>query len=1128
MYSEAQRQGSKGLLTRKQLFTLIPPEHQAVIEKLEKFSRYQPDDKPAINGKWYPKTWRKVENSEAMLLEQSVGLSFLQGYSDEEEDTTNNPNVIQDNDQQDADEDDTTTEPTVIQDNNQQEEIFTDSVLEKQKENTLTFEKENLTEEEDLTPQGTPKIVGASSIEDFEENQDVLREVIHAERSRWENDKIDDEETQDLSIKEYEETRKELEELEASLEPLELTLEGSITTLREDDQSQKKRNKKRKKHKGDIDKVKKKRSSKRTVSSSDSESHVTKKRKRKKGSSKGKIDKYKKRKSKKKKLKKKKEEVSSGSESEATLEVLAPKKKRKKKFESRSDKNHSEDSLEKKHLESDAEENYEADIKFFADRLDAEKRLKGKSKNREVKTIIVLDDLNLQENKDKPIKEEIKVDLLKLNEDYLREQKKKDLNVDLEEPIKMDEIQIKQEVIDSYSDDLMMLEDIPIPPETKIDEATIKRKCTEADFDEPVVKKVKLPSLELIPLSEIKLEKDLIPVKEMINCWESEEELFVPKPEPVSNIDLPPTLLLENIKVEKDILNIEDLQKKTAALIAEGEKRLKKESVSQIPKRSVNVDPEFFDIEAAPVDDNQWDITPPAVKVEIIDLDTNNSNSCAVLENEYEEFIKSVSTADNEEQEPQRAKPIEIDSSSDSSLQLIEEVPKATFVDVSAVHIPLPPKPEEVVKPVPVPSPKIEAVLDLNKPMINLSLSANVTQNITLSLATSIPSMSTPTTTTSINFSKPNVEISNDTMVSMNNISLPLHKAPNDIKVNHFLVPPQPPEAFINISPPKVVEVEPELGTFTSISLPSKRVLIDNSNVKLDDSDPEDHPLQLTKLEQHQTEDIKQKDSEVVVRKSEVVEKSEKSRRKSSPTKRSSPRRGSKRESPPRSRRSRDSPVRKRLSSPRRRPQSPRRRSPGRRSPFRRRRSPGKRISLSPRRRSPNRRRRTPSPKRRSPHKLRTSSPRRRRSFSPKGRRSSGELKERKRSKTPIRRTLSPLKRSVADSTISDEQLQLDEFERLQSPRRKREIDINHMAEMQFQQQQYQYEQYSAIQAQVTLSRELTAPPQNTYKQVGNMLQIVPAADLNKIPSPQSGDMRMRNFTMMQVSVSKSYYKGLK
>lgn len=1118
MYSEVQRQGSKGFLTRKQLFTLIPEEHKTVIEKLEKFSRYQPDDKPAINGKWYPKTWRKVENSEAMLLEQSVGLSFLQGYSDEEEDTATHP-VIQDNNQQDRqDEDDTTTEPNIIQVNNQQEETameLTDPVLDKPIENTPTKENENFSqeEEEDLTPQGTPRIAGASSTEDFEEIQDDLREVINAKRSRWENDKIliDNDEIEDLRINDYEETRKELEKLEASLEPLELTVEGSVG-----ESSHKKRSRKRKKHKTDIDKVKKRKSSKRTVSSSDSENHVTKKHKRKKGSSKGKVDKYKKRKSKKKK---RKVELSSGSESEATLEVLAPKKKRKKNFESRTIKNNSEDSLEKKHLESDAEENYEADIKFFADRLDAEKRLKGKSKNRQVKTIIVLDDLDLQENKDKPIKEEIKVDLLKLNEDYLREQKKKDLTVDIEEPKMMDEIQIKQEVIESY-DDLMMLEDIPIPPQTKIEECTMKRKCTESDFNEPEVKKVKLPPLELIPLSEIKLEKDIIPVKELesINCWESEEELFVHQTEPVSNIELPPTLLLENIKVEKDILNIEDLQKKTAALIAEGEKRLKKESVSQVPKRSVNVDPEFFDIEAAPIDDNQWDIASPAVKVVIIDLDTNNSNSCAVLENEYEEFIKSVSTADIDEPEPQQVKSIEIDSSSDSSLQLIEEVPKAAVVDVPAVHIPLPPpplapKPDEAIKPVPVPSPKIEAVLDLNKPMINLSLSANVTQNITLSLATSIPSISTPTTT-SINFSKPNVEISNDTMVSMNNISLPLHKAPNDIKVNHFLVPPQPPEAFINISPPKVVEAEPELGTFTSISLPSKRVLIDNSNVKLDDSDPEDQPMQLTKLEQHHTEELKQKDSEVVKR-SEVVEKSEKSRRKSSP-----PRRGSKRESSPRSRRGRDSPVRKRHSSPRRRQSPPRRRSPGRRSPFRRRRSPGKRISLSPRRRlSPSRRRRSPSPKRRSPHKTRTTSPRRRRSFSPKGRRSSGEFKERKRSKTPIRRTLSPLKRSVADSTISDEQLQMDEYERLLSPRRKREMDIHHMAEMQFQQQHYQYEQYSAIQAQVTLSRELSAPPQNTYKQVGNMLQIVPAADLSKIPSPPSVDMRVRNFAMLQVSV---------
>ncbi|CAH0564931.1 unnamed protein product [Brassicogethes aeneus] len=73
-------------VSKKQLMDLIPSARRELIEKLYGGSSKKPlvDDK-VVARKWFPKSWKKSDNVEGKLLENSVGLSFLQSYSDEED-----------------------------------------------------------------------------------------------------------------------------------------------------------------------------------------------------------------------------------------------------------------------------------------------------------------------------------------------------------------------------------------------------------------------------------------------------------------------------------------------------------------------------------------------------------------------------------------------------------------------------------------------------------------------------------------------------------------------------------------------------------------------------------------------------------------------------------------------------------------------------------------------------------------------------------------------------------------------------------------------------------------------------------------------------------------------------------
>ncbi|CAG9857041.1 unnamed protein product [Phyllotreta striolata] len=86
VYSVNYQKVKDGFLTREQLFELIPDKRCQIIRNIvNSHSKLQPLIKKTESRSWYNKIWRKHSDAECKILENSVGLSFLQTYSDEEE-----------------------------------------------------------------------------------------------------------------------------------------------------------------------------------------------------------------------------------------------------------------------------------------------------------------------------------------------------------------------------------------------------------------------------------------------------------------------------------------------------------------------------------------------------------------------------------------------------------------------------------------------------------------------------------------------------------------------------------------------------------------------------------------------------------------------------------------------------------------------------------------------------------------------------------------------------------------------------------------------------------------------------------------------------------------------------------
>nr|CAH7733971.1 unnamed protein product [Callosobruchus chinensis] len=486
----------------------------------------------------------------------------------------------------------------------------------------------------------------------------------------------------------------------------------------------------------------------------------------------------------------------------------------------------------------------------------------------------------------------------------------------------------------------------------------------------------------------------------------------------------------------------------------------------------------------------------------IIDLTANNAS----LENEYEEFLKAVTS--NVADDPEKSMPISISSMSDASDTeslpvsfktkdfIQKDTPPVQIPIVLPKDIPFIPMPTEVseTKPVPVPSPKIE----VTKPLVTIDLDL-------------IPAIQTP------NVIIPPLSTVDLEVIPSNAVLQTPPSAMDDASVSNSvdldsIVLPPSCESTSAVEEPKheTVEetsneqtIEDESSTkppekqfsFSGMVLTTKKLLLGKPKLHFGDSDDDEPKTSLTKLE-----DLKKETAHVITPKEEkategnvtVDEKigSEEKKMLEQPVKEEtkverkrsrsrSPHMSSatgkskegdkKREESPYKRRRSPSPRGRRRSSPSRRKESPRKgSSPRRRSPGRRRtpekkkhssrRTPSPRRSsgvssrkkgrrsttprkrgMSPKKRSPSPKKRSTSPRRRpsSPKRKRSPSPRRR--SSPRRGSSPKSSSKKLRSKSPERvqtisetrprsppRASSPhegLKRSIADSTISDDLL---------------------------------------------------------------------------------------------------------
>ncbi|XP_050309014.1 titin-like isoform X2 [Anthonomus grandis grandis] len=1252
IYSTNHMQTSPTPLNREQIFAIIPKERKLIIEKLWKYSRVEPLSEPKTVRAWFPKKWKSLGTSEAKLLENSVGLSFLQGYSDDEEthteeppltvaDIAEEPQPLLENTPDNLEGILTLKSKTIwepcdqpftaniksrwdsAQDGNHQSEDINTPPLVKPEQND---KEEGEVSENEYTPQ-TPELPK-------EPPEEVVKEVTLP--------------SDDIDVEEYERTKKELLKLEEVLKSSKSYLE-ELQAEESEKPADKKKQKKKKRKKLAVVKVSKAKDSKKKLkkrkkkkddfvnSETGTEEETSKKKKRKKP------EKHKVVKSKPKKKRK-----NSKSDSDS-------KEKRKKKKKQTTEKSRrrtiSYDSDLKEHK---PEEDYEDDIKFFAERLIAERELKGKSKHKTKGIHISLDELTVPKTEEKASKrklsesdevrskskdneskkEEVKVDLLKMNEEYLREQKKKEEYTPKRKTrdsrsLSLENCKIKSKPDKEHISEALHKPDECIEPAKIVEEVQPdwarlkeKRKRTRVDSNnqETTEKKAKEVEelLDIVFPEQIKQEKLL---SQKSNSWEESDEDQIELEQGSSpNLEIPLHIQhvpRKEIKIEKDVFDIEEPPGKANA----DEKTVNREEQPDLRLHLLEI--KSRKSEAIGLDVNaltptkkkrRWDIqVSPVILPE-------SSKDIVTLEDEYEEFIKAVAVKN--EEETNNAKVVVADSNSDSSLTLLEESPASkpvkdvasvvldgdkievmfepkpeaepalksekiqlvpispstlksqevglvsgqnsytdqatlgpvpspkadTLVEITTVPevlpiisplksvpvafkpIPIPsPKVEpppppppplktDEFKPAPVPSPKLEAVLELNKPLINLSLSANVTQNITFSLATSMPSISAPITST-IDVSKPKVEIS----------TLPTETYYFTPEI--FQLPPPPPP------PPE----EPNAKvTFTSLALPSKK-LLDNSQLNLDDSDGDDTKLLEEEkrkrlealIEDNQRETHKEKARmDAIINKLQEISRD--GTRRSSPPRRASTSTRRRDPSPKRGKKGRrESPARRRGgSSPRRRSpavrnRSPRRSSPRRRSPVRRRRRSSARRSVSPKRRRS------------------TSSPRKRRSPSPKRKRSQSPKKSKQRPEVPDKvkhevaknpRDLSPLQRNLPDSTISDDQLSRlsfpgHEFLSNQPPKSPKRVSLDvrisqvlgqhneprHQCSPKpistittsFYHNNENFHQGGPSSAESPSKRNIpptlrTVENQGMYRQVGNIMQIVPIdqENINEIPIP--------------------------
>ncbi|CAG9836801.1 unnamed protein product [Diabrotica balteata] len=1067
VYSINSEKNKDSYISREQLFHLVSSTRkQAIKDVINKQSKPPPNNKTAQSQSWYNKMWRKSSNPECKILENSVGLSFLQTYSDEDDDNETEEIVICSSIRQKPI---TSVHPTVFS-------IQNDAVLDNKDLKVQRVVPEVIVQKSPVYVQKSPVYVQKSPVyvqksPVYDMIQDDI-EMYTPEMSQSESIRNQSEDetgvltpeisssSQLLKVTQVEEKTPEKRQLDLEQSDTEeKIIKHKKSTKRTQEQPADEENKKNTKRKLDqpvdeeIPKRKKKKKVKKHDSYEDSDNSQEKRKKKKQKKAKNK-----------EKISKKPKTISKKSKKKEISEVSAKKKKESKK----------ERKKKKKALSVNAKSPVMDDLR---------KKLKRKAKKKASQKV------------EAPSKSKSSANV-EISKKVTRKEKSKNNYSESDseshvEPIRSLEIEIKKE----FDQNVHPVQENTTPPDnSRIPSIVIKTEPVDEYFNE----NQRVPSQKPTEFNDNweSEEEETQTIKPNLNSgWESDEEIY--------KVEDKYTETREDEKTKNDdaILDLE--------IPLNIKPFIKRDSQIYIPKKPlINIDPTDLETEKAKEIPNEnqnvinthvdstpkkgrWDIKKlnsevqsSELKTEHYPLSLNASNifekdpsslvtTHKVLENEYEEFMKAVSSKTTEALNVHRLSSIEIDINStkvpETNQNVTEVIPQQTVV--SAKDIPFIPMPDEK---------KLQSTLEAR---------AKIDQGITLNLPPS---------------NRINVLISKPTITTPQLIQ-------NEIE-------------YAQGGTPKKSQF-----SFTSLVLPTKKSLMDNSNLKLGDSDDENKKEMKSLLERRKEHlDHGQfdtfihsirKDSEFInpeVKKTaEPI--SERHRSRSRSPLRSSRRHDdkSKKRSPsPRrdSHRRRDSPPRRRDYSPKK-DYSPRRRKSPDRYRDKSRQSPGRKYS-SRRSHSPNYRKRTPSPRRRSPR--RSVSPRdRSNKKSPRIKETSDriEAETKRQTSSPLER----LKRSVADSTISDDSLlpqpSVEEytqspiplyFDRLKQAEMRKTLSDNNiqvklaMSKEEFRPISTTYDNF--YQNQFSQSSSFSTPVKsqaattklNNFVQIGNMVEIVP------------------------------------
>lgn len=688
----------------------------------------------------------------------------------------------------------------------------------------------------------------------------------------------------------------ELEETKKTIEKLELELQERQDNVKEKPAKTKKKKKVSKVEKADdtLSKSKRKKKVKRkqSTSSTDESSSEGDKKKQKNKKSKQKKRTSKKSPVKKKRKTKKESKVKKKEKSESDEDTPEKSKRKRKRIDSSSesdDRKHSKKSKKSKKKkksskDSDSDEKFKTsdpvekddneweDIEEVVQEKDEPNRT-SVSKTKENNFVIEIDDLedNLKLSSDlNSLGIELNID-----KRYLQRSKDKDVEPTLSDNILClpKSLDVKKEPDWEYTPDRSENND-----------------GREIFQDESYYDDQKTPQTENI------LEKSNVNKLPVYNSWESDEEEFSTRKKDVQEEALLGRLSNESLDLEIP-LNIKPFKKRDVTeydIFRESNAEVKEtKQTKEILEVTTSVKPQVNEPVQVPqstvveaVKKGRWDRRDSLPKMTISNskLPTNlepvkedvpsiNPIKSAVLENEYEQFMKALTSNVSESNDSMKnssnssstfgftdAEP-KIEFKSDFPANV--NVEKKVFTELPIIlpkDVPLIPIPSDI-KPIPVPSPKLKVEENANS-LINIPLSPKVAIDVSFKLKPPSMDLVSPKKEES----KLNSESELKSNTSENNVSL---VSSTKTEISYFddlcsiSLPPENTDKIKESTPtssslviksdvpfeniPVVSSVSAEVPekkdkpfVFVGMTLPSKKFLLDKSKVNLDDSDDDD------------------------------------------------------------------------------------------------------------------------------------------------------------------------------------------------------------------------------------------------------------------------------------------------